>query len=404
MAQKFEELYDMDLFSNLVVRTKKEFLLKKKNESILCFNLYYTIIGSIECEIVGVFTYDPKKLPVGLTISGDSLLDWLQTRFIPKHRAYVDKILETLKTNRDDLASLLSITLGLSLTDDYWVVPTDKNYRWEDYNLYDNEFSEALASVAFTGVPRKLDKFASSPEYTTDGMLPKCWRRINGKIYLFKGGTSGFANSGLEPYSEFYAAQVAEALGVDHVYYDLTMWKDRLCSVCELFTSKEVSLVPAYMYLGRNAAEILVRTHTSGRSDLSSSLMDMIVFDWIIANQDRHLGNFGVLRDNSTGQIIKFAPLFDHGMSLLHQALDSDFNDLEDYFSIRKFTFLNLPYDSIDLIVPLVKNKQKLALENLLEFQFRKHEKYNLSDYRLEFLSMFVRERAKKLLTAINKS
>lgn len=61
-------------------------------------------------------------------------------------------------------------------------------------------------------------------------------------IYLCKGGT-GFGGSyhqaveGLEPYSEFYAAQVAEALGFRHVKYELAKHKGRLCSKCKLFTS-----------------------------------------------------------------------------------------------------------------------------------------------------------------------
>lgn len=36
-------------------------------------------------------------------------------------------------------------------------------------------------------------------------MLAKSWRRIKNNILLYKSGTEGFANSGLEPYSEYYA-------------------------------------------------------------------------------------------------------------------------------------------------------------------------------------------------------
>ena len=76
-------------------------------------------------------------------------------------------------------------------------------------------------------------------------MLPKAWRRVKGEIYLYKGGTSGFANTGKEPFSEFYSAQVAAAMGLDHIYYSLSMWKGQLCSTCKLFTSKEISFIPA---------------------------------------------------------------------------------------------------------------------------------------------------------------
>ena len=42
----------------------------------------------------------------------------------------------------------------------------------------------------------------------------------------------------------------------------------------------------------------------------------MLVFDALIYNEDRHFGNFGVLRDNHSGKIIAPAPVFDNGLSL----------------------------------------------------------------------------------------
>ncbi len=61
----------------------------------------------------------------------------------------------------------------------------------------------------------------SSPELTTNGMLAKCWRRIDGKIYLYKAGTSGCANLGKEPYSEYYASQIAKTMGINQFSYNL---------------------------------------------------------------------------------------------------------------------------------------------------------------------------------------
>jgi len=55
------------------------------------------------------------------------------------------------------------------------------------------------------------------------------------------------------------------------------------------------------------------------------------VFDAVIANQDRHFGNFGFIRDNASGELLRMAPIFDNGMSLLHQAMEDDLNDLNSY-------------------------------------------------------------------------
>ena len=78
-------------------------------------------------------------------------------------------------------------------------------------------------------------------------MLPKCWRRIGGKIYLYKGGTAGASNTGNEPTSEVLAYQVGKKAGFNVIKYDLKKWKkvgETLCSACELFTNKNVSYMP----------------------------------------------------------------------------------------------------------------------------------------------------------------
>ena len=134
---------------------------------------------------------------------------------------------------------------GLSLNDVYWVVPEDFDGKFADYNLYDNRFNRILSQIVFTGYGSSVkSSLLSSPEFTTNGMLPKCWRRINGKIELYKGSTSGFSNNGFEAYSEYYAWQIAKVLKIDAVEYNLHFWKNTLCSTCELFTSKKYSFVP----------------------------------------------------------------------------------------------------------------------------------------------------------------
>ena len=68
--------------------------------------------------------------------------------------------------------------------------------------------------IAFTGYGSKARaSLASSPEFTINGMLPKCWRRISRKV----GATSGASNTGNEPYSELYAYEIGTALGMNIV-------------------------------------------------------------------------------------------------------------------------------------------------------------------------------------------
>lgn len=98
----------------------------------------------------------------------------------------------------------------MSLNDSYWIVPEGFNGKFAEYNLYENSFSDILSLVAYTGQGQSAGVFTTSPELTTNGMLPKAWRFKKSGIYLYKGGTSGAANAGNEPYSEYYACQIAK--------------------------------------------------------------------------------------------------------------------------------------------------------------------------------------------------
>ena len=154
--------------------------------------------------------------------TGEGILKWLKSRVIPKNRTFVDQILKTLGLSHNDTQGIIDVCKGLSLNDSYWIVPQDFEGSFEQYNLYDNRFSEMLALVAYTGAGQTKQAFTTSPELTTNGMLPKAWRFIEGDgIYLYKGGTSGASNAGREPFCEYYASQIAETMGLNAVHYDL---------------------------------------------------------------------------------------------------------------------------------------------------------------------------------------
>lgn len=126
---------------------------------------------------------------------------WLQRRTIPKNRAFVRTFLAKCGISANRPMSIISVSKGLSLNDSYWVVADGFKGTFDQYNLYENRFSQILAWIAFTGYGSSIrSSLASSPEFTTNGMMPKCWRRISGKIILFKGGTSGASNTGREPF------------------------------------------------------------------------------------------------------------------------------------------------------------------------------------------------------------
>ena len=117
-------------------------------------------------------------MPLDMDISGEGVLRWLQRRVIPKNRTFVDGILRTFGLSVGDTKGVVDVCKGLSLNDSYWVVPGGFKGKFADYNLYEYRFSEILSLVAYTGVTQSDAAFSTSPELTTNGMLPKAWLRL----------------------------------------------------------------------------------------------------------------------------------------------------------------------------------------------------------------------------------
>ena len=352
-----------------------------------------------EIEILWVNEADKYLLPLDLNLSGEGIARWIKHRTIPKNRAYVHNFLSKCGLHINRPMSIVKVSKGLSLNDCYWVVEEGFNGSFEDYNLYDNRFSQILALIAFTGYGSSIrTSLASCPEFTTNGMLPKCWRRVDGKIKLYKGGTSGASNTGVEPYSEFYAAQVAKKLGVNAVEYGLSSWKGELCSTCELFTSKDYSFLPVGRIVTSGGMKAVRAYYESLGGEYVEALNDMLVLDALICNTDRHFGNFGFLIDNKTNKIVAPAPLFDHGNSLFNfagqDALASD-AAMKEYAD----TLLPCVYDDfIGTAREVLTSKHREGLRHLLDFKFEKHSRYNLPAKRLRLMERQIRERAKLLL------
>lgn len=174
----------------------------------------------------------------------NSLKKWINTRKIPSNRQFAEKIIASYSSNQNYFMDYIDVSLGLSLNDTFWIVPENKNYKWADLNLYNNNFDEALKLVAFMGNSYKISGITSSPEYTTNGMLKKCWHKENGKIYLYKGSSATYANSGKEAYGEYYMSQIAKAMGLSCIEYDLKNFHNQIVSSCEIFTNEKEGYLP----------------------------------------------------------------------------------------------------------------------------------------------------------------
>lgn len=356
--------------------------------------------AEVGIKIIKIYEENKELLPLDLTeASAEGIESWVKHRSIPKNRAYVDNLLSSMGLSINRPFDIVRVSKGLSLNDCYWLKSESNDNDFDSVNLYDNRFSRVLGQIAFTGYgSSNASGLTSSPEFTTNGMLPKCWRRINGKIVLYKGGTMGASNTGNEPYSEFYAYQIAKILGISAVAYSLSKWKDTLCSTCELFTSKEVSFVPVGRIVRTGGMTAVKEYYKKLGAEFEKALNEMIIFDALIFNTDRHYGNFGFLVDSHTNKIIAPAPLFDHGNSLFNFAGTDALRDKE---SILKYSNAQMPcvYDDyIGEAKKVLTHEWRNEIRKLLDFSLPKHSRYNLDKNRLKLIEYAVSNRAAELL------
>lgn len=345
-------------------------------------------------RVVSVNEAERRFLPLEMhgVANDETLWTWLTRRIVPKHRHYIQMMLGNLGIMQKDTRAIIEMCKGLSLNDVYWVVPDGFSRAWKDFNLYDNPFSKTLAVMAFTGGFRgefnPAREETTSPEFTTNGMLAKCWRRIDGNVLLYKSGTEGASNTGFEPYSEFYASQIAEAMGLDHVAYGLERFKGRLCSTCPIFTSDRYGYVPAGRVVSRDEALADPR------------FADIFFFDAVIFNTDRHMGNFGYLVDNDTNEIVGAAPIFDNGYGLFSLAMFCPGQRHDEFNDLRKFVNRVAPalYDKWLGFPGGVSVRMRGCLERLRGFRFKHHKYYNLPVDRLHAIEDFLRKRVYEIL------
>ena len=383
------------------IREKKEapvsrYSLRLYDEDLLTFSMEDAGLSGMKTQILWVKEDRKSVFPLDLELTNDGIYSWLQKRSIPKNRAFVDEILKTLGLSINNTKGIIDVCKGLSLNDSFWIVPEGFAGRFSEYNLYENRFSNALSLVAYTGVGRSRPVNTTSPELTTHGMLRKAWRHIDGKgIYLFKGGTEGAANTGNEPYSEYYAAQIARQMGLRAVEYGLEQWKGILASTCKLFTDIDTSYVPIGRIVKTGGIQACLDYYAGISDQAAEELRSMLVFDAVIYNEDRHFGNFGVLRDNRTGSVLGAAPIFDNGLSLFNYAMQDDMNHLDEYARTRANPY-GIPYETVCREV--MGNKQRAQLHRLINFRFTRHPAYNWPEERLKPIEEHIQWRVRELL------
>lgn len=378
-----------------LMNKEKEVLVAEYNETLKVFTDIYEV-KNIDYAPLILFNNYNKDSNITLILT-----DWFKGRGIPSWRDDLDLLLA--KLNITSPYELLDKAFGLSLSDQYWVKQTDSSIEYKDINFFEHDFEDSDFTNATFG--NGLDSSAKisliSPNNTTDGRLKKAWIIENDKRYLLKGG---YKNEVMQPFNEVLASMICERLGFDHVTYIVDIVNDRIVSKCECFINPNTELIPAHQILHgkvekeRAYEQYIHILEEKGIDNAHEKLENMFILDYLILNEDRHLNNFGVIRDVNTLKWLDIAPIFDNGQSL--NILD--YNDEEVIINGQGRFFYTT--DNFDFIITKIKDIKRFDLSKLdgvvLEFDELLHSYQGvtkMTDRRINKICTLLMNRINKL-------
>ncbi len=311
-------------------------ILMNKNTPILLleYNTKYNTIEKIydiyNIEYVPLSVYNANK-----NISKNLVAEvnkWFRNRGIPSWRKNIEKLLENLNVSTTE--ELLNKAYALSLSDQYWIKEQDRQIEWKDINFFENDFKyKAYLDISLSNSSDKRLNQAElkSPNNTTDGMLQKGWIIENGKRVLVKGI---YQPSREEPINEWLASEICRRLDFYHCDYSIDIINNRIVSKCESFVTSDEEIISAYDIYNsekksNNVTDLehyinILEKHNV--PDARKNVENMFVLDFIIMNIDRHMKNFGVIRNVNTLEWVRTTPIFDNGESMQCDKLTSEIN------------------------------------------------------------------------------
>ena len=327
-----------------------------------------------------------------------NLSEWFRGRGIPNWRDKLDLLLHRLDISAP--TELLDKAFGLSLSDQYWLKPIDSNLKYDDINFFDNDFDYAEfleASLSLNSKIVKKETSLKTPNNTTDGMLKKAWIIEDGTRYLLKGG---YKNEILQPFNEVLASMICDKLGFNHVPYTLDVYKDT-----ELITAYQIRNDMKKHDNTDDYEEYIKKLEENGISNAREKIENMYILDFLIMNEDRHLNNFGIIRDVNTLKWLDVAPIFDNGMALNIPYYDEN----EVIISGNgRFFYEVKPFDEIIKVVRNIKRIDISKLDDIPEcFDNLLHEYQHIthiSDKRIYRLCVILQRQINKLKKIIEEA
>lgn len=235
---------------------------------------------------------------------------WLETRAIDSHRANSRLLKKALRLQeKDDVSTVIHVN-GATITDTYWIRPIGSDLTYADIRFDNDYFSGLALKGTYDSFSRAANsKKSRTPELTNIGSFEKCWKLRDGKWRLYKKANHN------EQFSELFIQELGFALGMNMAVYERG---DGCVNTIDFTDCASVNFEPALSFMGDNedyhdVVKVLQKLCPAAIPDY----VRMIFLDTITANPDRHTGNFGLLRNPDTGELLGLAPVFDHNMALI---------------------------------------------------------------------------------------
>ena len=378
------------------------------NEVLHGFDRVYEIIDIDYAPLILKNYYEEERDELFFL---NKLDEWFRGRGIPSWRDKLDLLLHRL--NISAAGELLDKAFGLSLSDQYWIKPYDLDISYDEVNFFDNDFdySEFMeASLSLNSKTIVKEEALKTPNNTTDGMLKKAWIIDGGVRYLLKGG---YKNEVLQPFNEALASEISRRLGFECVPYTLDTYKDTVVSKCPCFINKDTELITAYQIrnnMKRNDNEedyedYVKALEEHGIVNAREKVENMFILDYIIMNEDRHLNNFGVIRDVNSLKWVDVCPIFDNGMALNIPYYDEDEMIIS---GNGRFFYEVKPFDEIIKVVKDIKRIDISKLDGVVEWFEELLHKYqhitNMSNTRINRICIILNKQINKLKDIIKNS
>ena len=289
------------------------YILLSKNQMLLEFNLKGTLVD--ELRMLGHKELLPEILKSGKEAA---LQHWLGTRGIDTTRTNARVLLNELKLKSDRVSAVV-FNKGLNMTDCYWIKDTQKDgdMTFEDVSLYRKINIKSISALSISGRAARVPT-SINHEVTNIGSFNRAWIKEDGAWWLYK--TGSIYNN----YAELFTFYLGKHLGMDMAIYKYAVnpevnAKEHLIASLN-FTSEDYMLehYDSFRYrfedVGLEDDEVII--NNLREVGLNGAYENMLMLDALVANTDRHEFNFGVLKKVDTGEVVRFAPCFDHNLAL----------------------------------------------------------------------------------------